>query len=277
MNKVKLINNADDFGLSMAINHSIIDAYKYGPVTSTSLLANMPGFEHAVALAKQHPGLGVGVHLNLTLGAPLQGSAGSLTDETGQFKNIRYYLSDNETIDTNAIFSELEAQIKKVIMSGITPTHLDSHHHVHLHQAIYPVYSALSHQFGLPVRHVNPDLLACKPADFSHISVNTFAKRNISPDIKSNSISVWPAMRLGKVAVSDDLDKIFIREVYELLYQLDDVDCIEVIWHPGYVDALVLETSSYNLERAYELKALLNDELRDFMQNRFELCRFDDL
>ena len=46
----KLIINADDFGLSEAVNYGIISAHKTGVVTSTSTMANMPGFEHAMEL-----------------------------------------------------------------------------------------------------------------------------------------------------------------------------------------------------------------------------------
>ncbi|MEG0276419.1 MAG: ChbG/HpnK family deacetylase, partial [Coprobacillus sp.] len=68
---VKIINNADDFGYSNAINYGIIDCYLNGMLTSTTLMPAMPGFDHAVALAKQNPGLGIGVHLTLTCGRPV--------------------------------------------------------------------------------------------------------------------------------------------------------------------------------------------------------------
>src|SRR5689334_13538773 len=63
-----LIVNADDFGMTEGHNSAIVDAHRSGIVTSTSLLANGYSFDHAVALAKQQPTLGVGVHLTLTEG-----------------------------------------------------------------------------------------------------------------------------------------------------------------------------------------------------------------
>ena len=62
----KLINNADDFGYSHAINYGIIDSYLDGILTSTTLMPGMPGFQHAVALAKKNPCLGNGIHLTKT-------------------------------------------------------------------------------------------------------------------------------------------------------------------------------------------------------------------
>ncbi len=48
----KLIINSDDFGYSKGINHAILDTHIDGVLTSTTLLANLPGFDHAIALAR---------------------------------------------------------------------------------------------------------------------------------------------------------------------------------------------------------------------------------
>jgi predicted glycoside hydrolase/deacetylase ChbG (UPF0249 family) len=66
----KLIVNADDFGLTEKVNQAIINGHLKGIITSTSLLANGRAFDSAVDLAKRSTSLGVGVHLNLTEGAP---------------------------------------------------------------------------------------------------------------------------------------------------------------------------------------------------------------
>ena len=53
----KLIVNADDFGYSEAVNYGIISAHRNGIVTSTTMMANMPGFDHAVNLLKENKDL----------------------------------------------------------------------------------------------------------------------------------------------------------------------------------------------------------------------------
>ena len=82
-----LIVNADDFGLSASVNAGIVHAHVAGIVTSTTLLANGAAFVEAVALARRHPTLGVGVHLDLVEGRPLSAPAtvGSLVDPDGAF------------------------------------------------------------------------------------------------------------------------------------------------------------------------------------------------
>ena len=81
----RMIVNADDFGFSEAVNHGILKAMQEGIVTSTSIMANMPGFAHAVQLYHEHPDMAVGVHLNLTCYRPLLSTHQTLVTETGYF------------------------------------------------------------------------------------------------------------------------------------------------------------------------------------------------
>ncbi len=60
-----LIPNADDFGYTRDVNEGIIHAHREGILTATTLMATGAAFDHAVALARQNPGLDVGVHLVL--------------------------------------------------------------------------------------------------------------------------------------------------------------------------------------------------------------------
>ncbi|MDO8518577.1 MAG: ChbG/HpnK family deacetylase, partial [Deltaproteobacteria bacterium] len=61
--KIKtIIVNADDFGISPGINQGILQCYREGIVRSTSLMANLPAFADGVRIAKENPGLSVGVH-----------------------------------------------------------------------------------------------------------------------------------------------------------------------------------------------------------------------
>jgi chitin disaccharide deacetylase len=61
----QLIVNADDFGLTEQVSRGILDAHRDGIVTSTTLMANGAAFDAAVAMSRQAPRLGIGVHLNL--------------------------------------------------------------------------------------------------------------------------------------------------------------------------------------------------------------------
>src|SRR5246127_5926014 len=65
-----LIVNADDLGWTEGVNRGILEAFHNGIVTSTSLLANGAAFAGGMEAARSAPGLGVGVHLNLSDGLP---------------------------------------------------------------------------------------------------------------------------------------------------------------------------------------------------------------
>ena len=60
-----LIVNADDLGLSPGVNAGIIEAHLRGIVTSASLMVRQPAAREAARLARAHPGLSVGLHLDL--------------------------------------------------------------------------------------------------------------------------------------------------------------------------------------------------------------------
>ena len=66
----KLIINADDFGYCESVNHGIISSHINGIVTSTTIMANMPGFNHAVKLLEDFDTLGCGVHMTLSCNKP---------------------------------------------------------------------------------------------------------------------------------------------------------------------------------------------------------------
>jgi hypothetical protein len=64
----QLIVTGDDFGLSPAVNQAIVKAHEQGLLTSASLMVNGPAASEAIALAKAHPTLAVGLHLVLCQG-----------------------------------------------------------------------------------------------------------------------------------------------------------------------------------------------------------------
>ena len=134
----RLIVNADDFGLAGSVSTGIIDVYQAGQLSSTTLMVNMPGTEEAVDLAERHPGLGVGLHFNLTEGRPLT-DARSLIDSDGAFllRGELIRRSVRGRVEQGEITRELTAQLDRFVSLGLTPTHLDSHQHVHMVPTVF--------------------------------------------------------------------------------------------------------------------------------------------
>ncbi len=134
----KLIVNADDFGLHPQINKGIIKGHREGFITSTSLMCSAPAFDDAVALARQNPDLGVGIHLTLVGSVPSvlpKEKISSLVDANGLFpENYIVFAKKFYTGQVKMVQLELElrAQIEKALGSGLTITHVDSHQHTHV-------------------------------------------------------------------------------------------------------------------------------------------------
>lgn len=243
---MKLIANADDYGYSRAVNFGIIDAYQMGIVRSTTLMVNMPGFSHAVALAKENPGLGVGIHLTLTCGRALTGVS-SLTDAEGRF--LSQHVLREADIKADDITREYEAQWAYALEAGLSPTHLDSHHHSHTVPTILPAFLRLADALKMPVRLPSRELL---PAQYAHLR---------SPEVFSVDF-------FDKTATVDDLKSILKR--YENLTGI-----LELMCHPAYLDQSILNGSTYAMPRVRELEVLCDPEILAYVREHdVELVSF---
>src|SRR5262245_50980457 len=150
----RLIVNADDFGLSEGINQAVMLGHRQGIITSATLLANGAGFATAVEMASTAGSLGVGVHLNLTEGAPVSAPSGipSLVNTRGLFTHTVEQLCWHSLVGSLSLLEverELRAQIEKVLAAGVAITHLDSHKHVHLTPAIGRIVLRLAIAYGI--------------------------------------------------------------------------------------------------------------------------------
>ena len=134
-----LIVNADDCGMSRGITDAIVLAHRYGFLTSTSLMTNMPASEYAASRLAAVPHLGIGIHLNLCVGRPLLSprEVPSLVDGNGYFHQPAAMIRRLWTwrVSDHEIEAEFRAQIRWAKDRGITPTHADSHHHMHIYPA----------------------------------------------------------------------------------------------------------------------------------------------
>ncbi len=149
---MKLIVNADDFGLSRGVNFGIVDAFHLGIVRSTTLMATGEAYDHALELSQKNPGLGIGIHLILTYGRPVVEGHKTLVDDNGAFFKLSELEECHESFEPEEVEREFSAQIERVLKSGIVPTHLDSHHHVHMLKHNQEVMKVLSKRYSLPYR-----------------------------------------------------------------------------------------------------------------------------
>lgn len=143
-----LIVNADDFGLSKGQNYGIIEACRNGIVTSTTALVNGQAIDHAVQLSRDEPSLAIGMHFVLTMGKPLTAMPGLTRD--GVLGKWIWQLAEEDALPLEEITQELASQYLRFIeLFGRKPTHLDSHHHVHMFPADFPDCCRLRLKRGL--------------------------------------------------------------------------------------------------------------------------------
>lgn len=134
-----LIVNADDFGRSSGINRGIVRAHDEGIVTSTSAMVRRPAAGEAAALADERPRLGIGLHVDLSDWGQRSGDG-----------NVVYRISPD---DAESIRAEVDAQLDRFrALFGRQPTHVDSHHHLHVEEPVRSILVALGRALGVPVR-----------------------------------------------------------------------------------------------------------------------------
>jgi predicted glycoside hydrolase/deacetylase ChbG (UPF0249 family) len=222
-----LIINADDFGHSQGVNRGIIAAHVQGVVSSTSLMVDAPWAITATAEAKQHPSLGVGLHFDVT--------------------------SDHKTPldlnDVDAVATELQRQYLYFCdLMGRVPTHIDSHHHVHLRDYLKPFFLAWAVEHHLPLRGLGQ-------IRYDGRFYGQWYDEHWHP----HSAPEW----------------ISVEHLEKLLHTLSD-GITELACHPGFVtDDL---DSSYRSEREIELTTLLDERILALIRAlNIRLVNFADL
>ena len=152
----RLIVNADDFGRSASINQAVIQAHRDGILTTASLMVNEPGLAEAVALARAHPRLGVGLHLSLLCGRSALPPAKipGLVNAAGEFSNnpaatgFRYFSQPALRAQLRA---EIQAQFARFRATGLPLDHVNGHLHMHLHPTVFRLLMAEVRELG--IRH----------------------------------------------------------------------------------------------------------------------------
>ena len=281
-----LIINGDDFGLTEGVNRGVLEAHQNGILTSTTLLANAPAFDSAVSLARSAPRLGVGVHLNLTLGQALSkpSEIASLADATGRFCHSPTGLAQAVFLGRarpREIEREWTAQIERVFRAGISVTHLDGHKHVHMLPGLAPILARLTRRFGIPaVRHAaeSPVGLATllrrarEEAKEPRVALGLFKQHLKARVFSALARSFRRRMRHAKVVMPmhfygfTETGFLDSRRLHDILNRVPEGSS-ELMCHPGYVDDVLRQTETRLLgQRNTELEALTDPGARQLLE-----------
>ena len=270
--EIRLVVNADDFGMSAAISRGIVRAHREGIVTSASLLGNCADLEAARALLSEAPGLGVGVHLALVEGGPVADPAQvpSLLTPAGRFmsRGAEFIAAwTKRKIDAGDVEREFEAQVQRIRAAGIKIDHLDTHHHVGFLPVVGRTVEAIARRYDIgairseietptlswvtdPRRGLKAGVLT---------GLNWLTRRQLG--VRRHSAQSWGYVESGR------LDEIRVLEIIGRL----GPGTHELICHPG-------EEQSPGYDHTGELAALLSSKVRRALGQRgIRLCRWGDL
>jgi chitin disaccharide deacetylase len=245
-----LIINADDFGVSHAVNAAILRTLTEGVVRSTTLMAPCPWALHAMRLVREHPDIACGVHLTVVSEYPdyrwgplsPRDQVPSLLDESGFF-----YSNDRQAellarAKLDELKVEFRAQIDAVLAGGLQPTHLDWH-------CLYD--GGRDDVFDLTVRLARDYGLALRVFDAAR---SERLRRRGLPAVEHGVVD---STRLATAGKTDRL----VRMLRELPAGLSE-------WavHPGLGTAEARAIDGWWAKRAADLRFLVSREARETVE-----------
>jgi uncharacterized lipoprotein YddW (UPF0748 family)/predicted glycoside hydrolase/deacetylase ChbG (UPF0249 family) len=124
----------DDMGMNHSVNMAIKKVIESGIPMSVSVMFACPWYQEAVEILKEHPEVGIGIHLTLNAEwknyrwGPVLGKEAvpTLVDNMGYFFPSRTKLFANNP-KTKEIIKELRAQIERALNSGLRIDYMDYH------------------------------------------------------------------------------------------------------------------------------------------------------
>ena len=225
-----LIVNADDFGLSKGQNYGIIEACRNGVVTSTTALVNGAAIDHAAQLSRSTP-------------EPLSAMPGLTRD--GRLGKWIWQQAEEDSLPLEEIAHELACQYHHFVeLFGHEPTHIDSHHHVHMLAQIYPIVAAFAREKGIALR----------------IDRQVAAQSELDQQAARSSAG-FSSEFYGE-AVSEEL---FLQTLDASIARGER--SLEVMCHPAYVDRIIMG-SAYCYPRLDELDVLTSASLKAAVADR---------
>ena len=150
---MRLIINADDFGVSTNVNREIIRLMSEKKISSTSLISNAPSIEGALEFASSSLEKGsFGLHLNFTefLAHSKKISLNlKYCDNDGILRSTNTIPGSLSIFDYKSILEEWTSQYEAVLKRGVSISHIDSHHHFHTRPHSFLALKMFAAQTGI--------------------------------------------------------------------------------------------------------------------------------
>jgi chitin disaccharide deacetylase len=269
----RLIVNADDFGASSEINAAVIQAHREGILTSASLMVGGAAFEEAVALAREHPTLGIGLHLTLVCGRPvlppqqipgLVQADGALEGNATR-AGCRWFFRPSLRPQLEA---EIRAQFERFAATGLRLDHVNSHLNTHLHPVVLGILLEQARAWGIGHIRLTRDSFRFN----ARLASGAWGYR-LSHALIFRALSAWARPRLRRAGIG------FTERVFGLLQngRVDEEFLLKLIPQLPPGDSELYSHPSTG-EFRHELAALLSPRARrNVGAAGIQLIRYQDL
>jgi predicted glycoside hydrolase/deacetylase ChbG (UPF0249 family) len=163
-----VVLNADDFGYSHEHNMGVLRAHRAGTLQSCSLMIAELGADEAIQIAKDNPGLKVGLHIVVSDGYPVSpvSEIDLLATAVGKFYpteavlwRIFFQRRGREQLQR-----EIHAQFAKFFATGLRCDHVNTHRHSHQVPIVAYYLAKEAVQWGVETSRVPLDTLRAPQA-----------------------------------------------------------------------------------------------------------------
>lgn len=246
---MRLIINADDFGLTMNVSRGILEGMKKGIITDTSAIANTDDFQRCAALALKNGLNEMGLHCLLTMGEPVLPAEKipSLVDKDGRFYPRDIFMEKDVNMDE--VEAELEAQISRLVGSGLKMNHIDSHHGVMLKSKdMTELFCRIAKKYQVPIRN-----------EWSRTD-----KGQMMDNLKKMGIKATDMLYFNH-----GIPYHTVQDLLKFLeYAYPRYETVEIGCHPGYSDDTLRRISVLNDDREKELETVKDQRITRYIEEK---------
>jgi len=235
----RILFAADDFGMTAGVSAGIVESIRNGVVGATAaMVCGEQAETHIARFAPEIPGR-IGAHLQLTDGVPRSDASKlrSLLGDDGRFPRKPQQM---RLVRSWEVKREWLAQLAVLEGLGITPTHLDSHHHVHRQPGVFAVYRELAKTMYLPARGA--------------------IMQEITDRLRADGVPCADAFMQQWSDAEPTLERL-LTCIAAADEHCPDGGLMEVMCHPAMLDDELRRRSNYAEERETELRVLTSAEL----------------
>jgi predicted glycoside hydrolase/deacetylase ChbG (UPF0249 family) len=270
----QLIITADDFNADAERNRGIVEASDKGILTTTSVISNLP-LDSGTVTALKNSFNCIGVHLNITKGAPLSSDSKTLVDKNGQFfdRQTAWKKALSKLYDHNELLSEFSAQVEMLLDNGIVPDHIDSNNHLHVFPVFADITAQITNKYKIKFIRLPKETFYFSDINFS----KTFIKKYFVYSLSLIAKKFFVKSGLGftdyfnGIAVPSLLSK---ESMLKFIKHLPP-GTTELMCHPGYSST---DNPFSNSDREKELLILTDkDIMSEIKMNNIELISFSDI